>query len=88
MTGSAFDEFGLIFNGNKSIEIEQQQRDEGRRDEEGDGAPPHTRIDLTAGTARIVLPPVTGSAGPSSKASAGGESVSVRRGGPGEESPA
>lgn len=60
LTGSAFDEFGLMFNGNKSIEIEQQQQDEGRREEEGDGAPPRTRIDLASGTARIVLLPESG----------------------------
>ncbi|MEU8825449.1 DUF6191 domain-containing protein [Streptomyces sp. NPDC048636] len=57
MTGSAFNEFDLLFNGNKSIEIEQQQHEANRRDDRDDGAPPHTRIDLASGTARIVLPP-------------------------------
>ncbi|MFE2712120.1 DUF6191 domain-containing protein [Streptomyces mirabilis] len=71
LTGSAFDEFGLMFNGNKSIEIEQQQQDEGRREEEGDGAPPRTRIDLASGTARIVLLPAGGTTGPRSAAPSG-----------------
>ncbi|MFF8942269.1 DUF6191 domain-containing protein [Streptomyces sp. NPDC014864] len=57
LTGSAFNEFDLVFNGNKSIETEQQQREANRRDDQGDGAPPHTRIDLAGGTARIVIPP-------------------------------
>ncbi|WP_371644951.1 DUF6191 domain-containing protein [Streptomyces mirabilis] len=87
---SAFDEFGLMFNGNKSIEIEQQQQDEGRREEEGDGAPPRTRIDLASGTARIVILPAGGPTGPRSAApsGAGGESESGRGQGPEEESPA
>jgi hypothetical protein len=64
LTGSAFDEFVLVFNGNKSIEIEQQQQAEVRRDEEGDGAPPRTRIDLATGRARIVLLPGPGGSHP------------------------
>lgn len=89
LTGSAFDEFGLMFNGNKSIEIEQQQQDEGRREEEGDGAPPRTRIDLASGTARIVILPAGGRTGPRSAgpSGAGGESGSGRGQGPQEESP-
>ncbi|MFJ1730894.1 DUF6191 domain-containing protein [Streptomyces sp. NPDC088254] len=57
LTGSAFNELDLVFNGNKSIEIEQQQHAANRRDDQDDGAPPHTRIDLVGGTVRIVLPP-------------------------------
>ncbi|QTD96028.1 hypothetical protein S1361_01655 [Streptomyces cyanogenus] len=57
LTGSAFNEFDLVFNGNKSIEIEQQRHEANRRDDQDDGAPPHTRIDLAGGIARIVLPP-------------------------------
>ncbi|MFE9774065.1 DUF6191 domain-containing protein [Streptomyces sp. NPDC005931] len=64
LTGSAFDEFNLIFNGNKLVEIKQQQRQELQRDEQGDGAPPRTRIDLTNGTALVVLPGEDGASGP------------------------
>ncbi|MFF1478499.1 DUF6191 domain-containing protein [Streptomyces sp. NPDC058301] len=60
LTGSAFNEFDLIFNGSKSVEFEQQQQEENRRDDQDDGAPPHTRIDLASGTVRIVLPPGRG----------------------------
>ncbi|WP_419993904.1 DUF6191 domain-containing protein [Streptomyces boninensis] len=63
VTGAAFDEFTLIFNGNKLVEIKQQQQEELRRDEEGDGAPPRTRIDLAKGTAHIVLPDARGEQG-------------------------
>ena len=56
LTGHAFDEFNLLFNGNKLVELKQQQQQEVLRDEEGDGAPPRTRIDLNSGTARVVLP--------------------------------
>lgn len=56
VTGAAFDEFNLIFNGNKQVETKQQQWEEVRKDEEGDGAPPLTRIDLAKGTAHVVLP--------------------------------
>ncbi|WP_327191129.1 DUF6191 domain-containing protein [Streptomyces xinghaiensis] len=64
LTGSAFDEFNLIFNGNKLVEIKQQQQQELLRDETGDGAPPRTRIDLTNGTAHVVLPGVDGASRP------------------------
>ncbi|MER6064989.1 DUF6191 domain-containing protein [Streptomyces sp. NPDC001792] len=64
LTGSAFDEFNLIFNGNKLVEIKQQQRQELQRDEVGDGAPPRTRIDLTNGTAHVVLPSENATPGP------------------------
>ncbi|WP_037897717.1 DUF6191 domain-containing protein [Streptomyces sp. NRRL S-920] len=56
LTGHAFDEFNLIFNGNKLVEIKQQQQQEMLRDDEGDGAPPRTRIDLNKGIASVVLP--------------------------------
>jgi hypothetical protein len=55
-TGAAFDEFTLAFNGNKSVEVEQQRQEAERREDEDDGAPPLTRIDLINGTARVVLP--------------------------------
>ncbi|MGV2917484.1 DUF6191 domain-containing protein [Streptomyces alfalfae] len=57
LTGSTFKEIDLVFNGNKLIEIEQQQHEVNRRDDQDAGAPPRTRIDLAGGTARIVLPP-------------------------------
>jgi len=64
LTGHAFDEFNLIFNGNKLVELKQQQQQEMLRDEEGDGAPPRTRIDLNKGIASVVLPSEAGTSGP------------------------
>ncbi|MBO8184020.1 DUF6191 domain-containing protein [Streptomyces spirodelae] len=77
LTGHAFDEFNLIFNGNKLVELKQQQQQEVLRDEEGDGAPPRTRIDLNKGTASVVLPsedgpPALGPLAPGNRPSADG----------------
>ncbi|MFE9404104.1 DUF6191 domain-containing protein [Streptomyces sp. NPDC006530] len=52
----AFDEFTAVVNGNKTVELEQRRVELLRRDDESDGAPPRSSIDLTAGTAFIVLP--------------------------------
>ncbi|MDJ1136905.1 DUF6191 domain-containing protein [Streptomyces iconiensis] len=52
----AFDEFTAVVAGNKTVELEQRRVELLRRDDEGDGAPPHSRIDLAKGTAFIVLP--------------------------------
>lgn len=68
LTGSAFDEFNLLFNANKLIEIKQQQRQELLRHEEGDGAPPRTRINLADGTARVVLPTTSSTNTPAQRA--------------------
>ena len=43
-------------NGNKTVELEQRRVELLRRDDESDGAPPRSSIDLTKGTAFIVLP--------------------------------
>ncbi|WP_423834071.1 DUF6191 domain-containing protein [Streptomyces manipurensis] len=64
LTGHAFDEFNVIFNANKLVEVEQQQLQEVLRDDEGDGAPPRTRIDLDKGIASIVMPNEDGTASP------------------------
>ncbi|MFD6229399.1 DUF6191 domain-containing protein [Streptomyces sp. NPDC060232] len=73
LTGHAFDEFNLIFNANKLVEIEQQQLQEVLRDDEGDGAPPRTRIDLDKGIASIVMPSEEGTTGPRPTAEARSE---------------
>ncbi|WP_251091686.1 DUF6191 domain-containing protein [Streptomyces sp. Caat 7-52] len=52
----AFDEFTAVVNGNKAVELEQRRVELLRRDDESDGAPPRSRIDLAKGTAFIVLP--------------------------------
>ncbi|WP_234043287.1 DUF6191 domain-containing protein [Streptomyces marianii] len=56
LSSAAFDEFTAVVNGNKTVELEQRRVELLRRDDESDGAPPRSRIDLTEGTAYIVLP--------------------------------
>ncbi|WP_063835377.1 DUF6191 domain-containing protein [Streptomyces sp. NRRL S-118] len=56
LSAIAFDEFTAVVNGNKSVEMEQRRVELLRRDDESDGAPPCSRIDLTRGTAFIVVP--------------------------------
>ncbi|KJK50319.1 hypothetical protein UK23_11245 [Lentzea aerocolonigenes] len=52
----SFDELGATFEGAKRDELEHRKEERQRRDEEGDGAPPRTKIDLDGGTAVIKLP--------------------------------
>ncbi|MFH8347497.1 DUF6191 domain-containing protein [Streptomyces sp. NPDC018045] len=52
----AFDEFTAVVNGNKTVELRQRRVELLRRDDESDGAPPRSSVDLTGGTAFIVLP--------------------------------
>ncbi|MFK8849243.1 DUF6191 domain-containing protein [Streptomyces sp. Ac-502] len=56
LSSIAFDEFTAVVNGNKTAELEQRRVELLRRDDESDGAPPCSRIDLTGGTAFIVVP--------------------------------
>ncbi|MEV6400266.1 DUF6191 domain-containing protein [Streptomyces sp. NPDC051907] len=56
LSNTAFDEFTAVVNGNKAVELEQRRVVLLLRDDEGDGAPPRSSIDLTEGTAFIVLP--------------------------------
>ncbi|WP_435260424.1 DUF6191 domain-containing protein [Streptomyces sp. 1222.5] len=56
LSSIAFDEFTATVNGNKTAELEQRRVELLRRDDETDGAPPRSRIDLTKGTASIVVP--------------------------------
>ncbi|MGX8909386.1 DUF6191 domain-containing protein [Streptomyces netropsis] len=43
-------------NGNKTVGLERRRVELLRRDDESDGAPPRSSIDLAKGTAVIVLP--------------------------------
>ncbi|MFG2652559.1 DUF6191 domain-containing protein [Streptomyces sp. NPDC048436] len=56
LSNIAFDEFTAVVNGNKTVELEQRRVELLRRDDESDGAPPRSSIDLIKGTAVIVLP--------------------------------
>ncbi|MER7152750.1 DUF6191 domain-containing protein [Streptomyces lydicus] len=60
LSNTAFDEFTAVVNGNKTVELEQRRVELLRRDDEGDGAPPRSSIDLTKGTAFVVVPQEAG----------------------------
>lgn len=51
-----FEELGANFEGGKRDELEHRKEERQRRDEEGDAAPPGSRIDLDGGFAVIRLP--------------------------------
>jgi hypothetical protein len=53
---TAIDVLGLALNPGSRHKLEHDQFMELDREEAGDGAPPRSRVDLDAGTARIVLP--------------------------------
>ncbi|MFI1156459.1 DUF6191 domain-containing protein [Streptomyces sioyaensis] len=59
LSNTAFDEFTAVVNGNKTVELEQRRVELLLRDDESDDAPPRFSIDLTKGTAFIVLPQET-----------------------------
>ncbi|MGW9043396.1 DUF6191 domain-containing protein [Streptomyces lydicus] len=56
LSNTAFDEFTAVVNGNKAVEVEQRRVELLRRDDESDGAPPRSSIDLTNGTAFVLVP--------------------------------
>ncbi|MFI6604046.1 DUF6191 domain-containing protein [Nonomuraea sp. NPDC050536] len=55
VTAPGVEELAAAFQGSKRIELEQRQTELMLRDDETDGAPPTTRIDLTSGRAVIRL---------------------------------
>ncbi|MET9959926.1 DUF6191 domain-containing protein [Streptomyces sp. NPDC006326] len=56
LSNTVFDEFTAVVHGNKTVELEQRRVELLQRDDETDGAPPRSSIDLTNGTAFIVVP--------------------------------
>ncbi|MGW7194615.1 DUF6191 domain-containing protein [Streptomyces chryseus] len=56
LSNVVFDEFTAVVNGNKTVELKQRQVELLRRDDESDGAPPRSYVDLAEGTAFIVVP--------------------------------
>jgi hypothetical protein len=56
MATAGIGELGATFEAGKREEVEYRKEERQRRDEEGDGAPPRSRIDLDGGTAVIKLP--------------------------------
>lgn len=56
LSSVAFDEYTATVNGSKTAELEQRRVELLRRDDESDGAPPRSSVDLARGTAFIALP--------------------------------
>ncbi|WP_051854485.1 DUF6191 domain-containing protein [Streptomyces sp. NRRL B-1347] len=56
LSNIAFDEFTAVVNGNKTAELEQRRVELLQRDDEDEGAPPRSSVDLAQGTAFIVVP--------------------------------
>ncbi|MCD0451707.1 DUF6191 domain-containing protein [Actinocorallia sp. API 0066] len=53
VSAAGIDELQALFHATKRYELDQRRTSLMLRDEEGDGAPPRTRIDLDGGTAVI-----------------------------------
>ena len=56
MATAGISELGATFEAGKREEIEFRKEERQLRDEEGDGAPPRSRIDLDGGTAVVKVP--------------------------------
>ncbi len=56
ISAAGFGELGATFEMGIRDELEYRKEERQLRDEEGDGAPPRSRIDLDGGTAVLKLP--------------------------------
>ena len=56
---AGFDVLGTAFDPGTKHRVEEQESEAQRRDDVQDGAPPRSRVDLTAGTAHLHLPAPT-----------------------------
>jgi hypothetical protein len=55
--GTALEAIDAVFNPGKQRELDQRRHEAEAPEENPDGAPPRSKIDLTDGTAVIRLPP-------------------------------
>lgn len=56
LSAPGLDELHAILYATKRHELDQRRTSLVLRDDEHDGAPPHTQVDLTRGTATVCLP--------------------------------
>jgi len=56
-TGAGLDVLQAALYPEKRHQLEEQESQRMRRDDEDDGAPPHSTVDLDAGIARLRVPP-------------------------------
>ncbi|MDI5980311.1 DUF6191 domain-containing protein [Amycolatopsis magusensis] len=57
LTAAGVDELHAFFSGSRRAELDDRKSQSLLREEEGDNAPPRSRIDLDRGVADLVLPP-------------------------------
>jgi hypothetical protein len=58
VSAAGLEDFAGVFQGSKLIERDHKEHSLMMRDEVGDNAPPRTVVDFSAGTVRLVVPPV------------------------------
>ncbi|MGX7823779.1 DUF6191 domain-containing protein [Actinokineospora sp. 24-640] len=58
VSAAGLEDFAGVFQANKLIERDHKAHSLMMRDEVGDNAPPRTVVDFSAGTVRLVVPPV------------------------------
>jgi hypothetical protein len=56
VAATGFDVLGLALSPGHKHKLEHDEFQEVRRDDEGEGAPPYSTVDLDSGVARIVVP--------------------------------
>lgn len=57
-TAAGLEDFAGVFQASRRVDQDHKRHSLMMRDELGDGAPPRSAVDLDAGTARLVIPPV------------------------------
>ncbi len=57
LSAAGVDVFSAALVPGRAVDLDQQRAGELMREDETDGAPPRSRVDLAAGVAHLVLPP-------------------------------
>jgi len=60
VSSTGFEQLHLVFSAGKQHELDERKSSLMLRDDEGDGAPPRTRVDLDGGQAVVRLPGAAG----------------------------
>ena len=58
VTAAGLEDFAGVFQAGQRVDQEHKRHSLMMRDEVGDNGPPRTVVDFTAGTVRLVVPPV------------------------------
>ncbi|MFE6744509.1 DUF6191 domain-containing protein [Kitasatospora purpeofusca] len=79
ISATGFEQLHAQFAAGKQHQLDERQSSLMLRDEEGEGAPPRTRVDLAGGVAVVVAPRASGPAAEASAPAPGGASGPVPR---------